>query len=365
MSAEQREPLKTFLKAYSDSSFTNPHEVVRPDEPPGLTGRFTHMGAMFWGFETGRHRATQVLPEAQALRFDHDACHWLTLGLARPAMVDALAVSTRWFTGNQVPEISVELRAADGSVRRVLERVKLAPDSDHHFDFDPAPASECHIECYHEGGIARVLLFGESLADDNDPPRENLLASARISHVSNDHYGHPLDAVNGHRAEDHMKGWESARTGFGEQALFHLASPAVIDEIIVDTYLHRLNPPLTCHVFGVLADEADIEALLAAAPAWMIRFDDGTERVPEDFQVYMRQARYLDEAVADNRAFNVSLQRAPDSPWIPLLPFAPLAPDTWHAFPAQSDAPVSHVLYLHYPNGGIHGLRLHGRAPAP
>ncbi|NNM01254.1 MAG: hypothetical protein HKO62_10930 [Gammaproteobacteria bacterium] len=364
MGAEQRAPLRAFLKAYSDSSFTNPHEVVRPDEPPACTGRFTHMGAMYWGFETARHRATRVLPGGEALRFDHDAHHWLTLGLVQPAEIDALAISTRWFTGNQVPEVSVELRAADGTARRVLERVKLAPDSEHHFEFSPVPASECHIECYHEGGIARIQLFGTARPDAQSDARENLLESAQVSHVSNAHYGHPDDAIRGRRLEDHMKGWESARSGFGEQALFHLASPAVIEEIIVDTYLHRLNPPLSCHVFGILAAEDDIERHLDAAPAWTLTFDDGTERTPEDFQAYMREARYLEEDLADNRAFNVSLRPDPASAWVALLPFAPLAPDTWHTFGAAASGPVSHVLYMHYPNGGIHGLRMLGR-PAP
>ena len=50
--------LDAFLISYSDSSFTNPHEVVRPDEPEECTGNFTHMGAKYWGFETARHRAT-------------------------------------------------------------------------------------------------------------------------------------------------------------------------------------------------------------------------------------------------------------------------------------------------------------------
>ena len=39
-------------------------------------------------------------------------------------------------------------------------------------------------------------------------------------------------------------------------AVFHLRSPATIEELIVDTYLHRLNAPLSCHLFGLPADEA-------------------------------------------------------------------------------------------------------------
>ncbi|MGK0343855.1 MAG: allantoicase, partial [Candidatus Azotimanducaceae bacterium] len=49
--------LAAFLINYTDSSFTNPHEVVLPDEPQECTGNFTHMGAKYWGFESERHCA--------------------------------------------------------------------------------------------------------------------------------------------------------------------------------------------------------------------------------------------------------------------------------------------------------------------
>ncbi len=63
--------------------------------------------------------------------------------------------------------------------------------------------------------------------------------------------------VMGTRKEIHMIGWESVRTGLGEQAIFHFEQPIPINEIVVDTYLHRFNFPLTCHVFDLLIDEGE------------------------------------------------------------------------------------------------------------
>ena len=60
MSSKRAVP--AFVVAYSDSDFTNPHEVVLPDEPKDCTSEYTHMGVKYWGLETGRHKATSVSP---------------------------------------------------------------------------------------------------------------------------------------------------------------------------------------------------------------------------------------------------------------------------------------------------------------
>ena len=190
------------------------------------------------------------------------------------------------------------------------------------------------------------------------PEPRNLLADAGISHVSNDHYGDPAMAVRGTRAEDHMIGWESARTGFGEQALFSLPAPARCETLVVDTYLHRLNPPLTCHLFGLEAG-IDVEAAMAARPRWSARFDDGTRVTPPDFASWMHGRGW--EAEGRGERFTVELTTPAESPFLPLLPFAPLTPDTWHRLPLEDAPPVEHLLLLFYPNGGIHGLAVHGK----
>ena len=363
-----RQALPAYVIRYSDSSFTNPHEVVRPDEPEDRRGRFTHMGAMFWGFETRRHRGHAVQTERATIRFDHDAEHLLHIGLVSPARVDEIRISTRWFTGNQVRAVSVDLRDRDdGDWITVLSRVPLDPDAEHVLPVPATVARECRVRCHQEGGIARVNLFGTSLPAA--PPPVDLLADARISHTSNAHYGRPEQAVSGARREHHMVGWESARTGFGEQALFTLTHPARIHTLQVDTYLHRLNAPLTCHLFGLPEADAggapEDDALTAAlqrAPRWQLRFDDGHRVMPEDFRSYMLEARYLQEPVADPRRFDVGLAQGENSPWRPLVPFAPLTPDTLHRFPVDDrSTPFRCLLFLFYPNGGIHGLQVHGR----
>jgi allantoicase len=353
-------PIPAFLIAYSDSDFTNPHEVVLPDEPQDCRGRFTHMGAMYWGFETRRHKATTVLAGERAFSYDHNAHEWLVIGLKQRAEIDRVSVSTKWYTGNQVRSVSVSLAdEVTGRKVKVLDRVPLNPDSDHEFSVPPTIATEALVECYYDGGIARIGFFGAASAQQV-PERANILDGAAISHVSNDHYGKPSQAVAGVRAEMHMVGWESARTGFGERALFHLKQPEVIGEIVVDTYLHRLNPPLSSHVYGI-SGPADVEAAMAAAPRWKLVFEDNREIIPEDFGAYMREQSYL----SAGERFKIKLHLAEGSPWVPILPFAPLSRDTYHRFrELETHSPVTHVLYMHYPNGGIHGLKMFAAPPA-
>jgi hypothetical protein len=130
----------------------------------------------------------------------------------------------------------------------------------------------------------------------------------------------------------------------------------------VDTYLHRLNAPLTAHAFGINAKGRNIETLMKQAPRWSLVFDGKKRVVPKDFQSYMLKQQYLKEkGVKDRENFRIELTLPDESPWMPLLPFAPLTPDTFHRFRDFEDAgPVTHILYMHYPNGGIHGLKAYG-----
>ena len=119
------------------------------------------MGAKYWGFETARHRATQVSTTGKSFVFDADAHHWFDIGLTHRSEISKINISTKWFTGNQVPEVSIELIDRKSNERtEVLPRTPLNPDAEHEFDIVPVTATDCHVKCFHEGGIARVNLLG-------------------------------------------------------------------------------------------------------------------------------------------------------------------------------------------------------------
>ena len=190
------------------------------------------------------------------------------LGLKQPAIVDQIDISTHWFTGNQVPAVSIELIRGDQAVT-VVDRHRLEPDAEVTLRCKPTEADKCRVLCHQEGGISRISLFGEALQDRSQPI--NLLESAAICSVSNAHYGHPADAIVGVREVDHMKGWESARGSFGEHAVFHFDQPVTPSTLVVDTYLHRLNPPLCCQLFALpLEQTAHTSLSEPILPKWEV-----------------------------------------------------------------------------------------------
>ena len=351
--------IPAYIIAYSNSDFTNPHEVVLPDDPKDCRETFTHAGAKYWGLETCRHKATSVVRDSNKIVYQYDAHNWVKIGFKERANISSVNISTKWFTGNQVRAVSiVMIDELLNSKVEVLSRVSLKPDQEHTFTFRSIVATECLIKVYYEGGLSRINFMGES-AERQLPTRENLLEKARISHVSNAHYGNPSMAVQGNRKEMHMVGWESARTGYGEQAVFQLEHPSRINEIVVDTYLHRFNSPLTCHLFGLsINDWENVDAHMSSIPKWMLHFNDGYQVIPDNFQEYMLNQSYLQEKTTEPTTFEISLFNKPDSPWNAILPHENLTPDTYHRFKdLQDHGPFSHLLYMHYPNGGIHGLK--------
>ena len=353
--------IPAFVLSYSNSDFTNPHEVVWPEEPADCTGDFTHMGAKYTGIETKRHVATKI--EGNRLMYEHECCNWLKIGLKERAEISEIKISTKWFTGNQVRAISIILKdEMTGNETPALSMVTLEPDHDHLFSLSPTLATEALVNIYHEGGISRIHFHGEK-SKEQLPVRENLLDTAHVSNVSNEHYGNPKMAIAGTRKENHMVGWESARTGYGEQAIFSLSDPSIIEEIVVDTYLHRLNPPLSCHIFGLNVQvSGELENQLAFLPKWGLRFLEGKEVVPKHFQQYMLEQRFLQENVSTPGKFEIFLQIPDGSSWQKVIPFEALYPDTYHRFSNFANSgPFTHLLYMHYPNGGIHGLKVFGK----
>ena len=153
-----------------------------------------------------------------------------------------------------------------------------------------------------------------------------------------------------------MVAWEFARTGYGKQAIFYFEQPTALIKIVVDTYLHRFNSPLTYHVFGLLIKE--VESYLHSIPKWMLKFEDGHQVIPEKFQLYMLDQAYLNEKTRVPFSFEIQLYNQPNSPWLAVLPHENLERDTFHRFTSLGDnGPFSHLLYLHYPNGGVLGLK--------
>ena len=89
--------IPAFIIAYSNSDFTNPHEVVLQEEPKDCREVFTHSGAKYWGLETCRHKATSIDNDKKKITYQHDAYNWLSLAFKERAEISSVNLSTKWF----------------------------------------------------------------------------------------------------------------------------------------------------------------------------------------------------------------------------------------------------------------------------
>ena len=349
---ENMTKIGAFIVSYTDSGFTNPHELLSSKPPTDQSERFTHMGACYSGLETCRHGDTRCDEENKRFIFSKDGHHECHIGFTDRARISKISLSTKWFTGNQARWIEIELIDSETKKRSIaVKRQTVTPDSEVTFEIPSIEATDCILRLFPDGGVARIEFEGEVAVHSE---RKNLLDEATISHVSNEHYGSPAKAVAGNRAENHMVGWESSRSGYGEHALFTLGEPSVVKEFIVDTYLYRLNSPLGCYLFG-LPEECNLEEAMQARPRWKVTFDDGSHDFPEDFQSYMINREFEKESSKDE--LYIECEAEEDSPWITLIDFGALKPDTFHRFDIGYEDSLKHLLFVFYPNGGIHGLK--------
>lgn len=349
--------IPAFIRRYSDSSFAVIHNITKSDEPVFDADAFTIVGKEMDGSESRRYRAfTAVESDRPEMIFDPDAHDVIDIRLKNRAKVFTIEISTEWFTGNQVQEVSLTLIDEVTKNQVVaLTRQSLKPDQKHFFEVNGITATEARVQTYPDGGIARIRFYGQAMEPLD--ARENILERAKITHVSNAHFGSPLMAVQGRRQVEHMWGWESARTGYGEQALFNLDRDYMIDEIVVDTYRHTFNAAPMCSVFGA---KGDPETLMKQTPRWAIRFADGSVVTPPNLREYMANREYRNEN-RGNEPFNHFLQVDEKSPWQAVIMRGMLERDTYHRFcDLKSRGPFSHLLFLYFPSGGIHGLKVFG-----
>ena len=54
-------------------------------------------------------------------------------------------------------------------------------------------------------------------------------------------------------------------------------------------------------------------------PKWMLKFEDGHQVIPENFQQYMLDQAFLNEKTRVPSSFEIALFNPPNSPWLAVL----------------------------------------------
>lgn len=316
----------------TDDFFADKENLLKPEEPIFVAGKYTDRGKWMDGWESRRKRS---YAESSRTHPDYDVC-LIRLGLS--GVVRGVVVDTTHFKGNYPKACAIEgasieghpdpsrLLSSDVRWTEILARSELAGDSKNRFEVN-VPERFTHLRfcIYPDGGVARLRVHGEVMPDARwmgraDRPQLVDLAAAEnggLVVACNDmFFGSRHNLIMPGRGVNMGDGWETKRSRRPgpDWVVLRLATAGAIERAVVDTLHFKGNAPDACAI-DVAASDTD---------------PDG----------------------------------ANDEAWRPLLARTSLQPHTAHVFDdALLDAGVvTHVRLRIWPDGGVSRLRLFGIA---
>jgi len=306
--------------AANDEFFGAKENLITAAAPVWREGVYTERGKWMDGWETRRRR--DLGPDA------HD---WCLVRLGVRGIPHGVDVHTAFFTGNYPEACAIDSADLPGQPavealmqapwREMLARAPLQGDAHNLLAIDRArPATHLRIRIYPDGGVARLRVHGEVLADWDRLRRQGDVDLGAVQHggtvvaCSDMFYGSRRNVIMPGEATHMGDGWETKRRrGPGHDwTIVRLGAEGTIRRVEVDTRHFKGNAPGACSLDGVRL--AAGELLEGAA-------------------------------------------------WRELLPYTPLQPDAPHAFEERvcELGDVTHARLNIFPDGGIARLRLFGR----
>jgi allantoicase len=306
--------------AANDEFFAAKENLIKADVPVWREGEYTDRGKWMDGWETRRRR--DLGPDA------HD---WCVVRLGARGIVRGIDVNTAFFTGNFPESCAVDGADVPGTPtpedlmradwRELLPRAPLKGDAHNIIAvMNASAATHLRLRIYPDGGVARLRVHGEVVADWERLRRQGDVDLAAAEHggtvvaCSDMFYGSRHNLIMPGESTHMGDGWETKRRrGPGHDwTIVRLGAPGTVRRVDVDTRHFKGNAPGACSLDAVH---------LAGGP---------------------------------------SLEAAS---WRELLPRTPLQPHTRHAFEEalRDCGDVTHVRLNIFPDGGIARLRIWGR----
>jgi allantoicase len=308
--------------AANDEFFAPKDRLVLGTPAEWREGEYTERGKWMDGWETRRRR--QVEPDS------HD---WCVIRLGARGIVRGVDVDTSFFKGNYPASCAIDACALAGlptpdalsgaDWRPLLPRTPLHGDSHNLFEVPGAPAAtHLRLRIFPDGGVARLRVYGEAVADWTRLRLRGDVDLAAAEHggvvvaCSDMFFGSRHNLIMPGDATHMGDGWETKRRrGPGHDwTIIRLGARGAIRRADVDTRHFKGNAPGACSLEAFDGDEA---AALAQA----------------------------------------------ESAWKALMPRTPLQPHARHSFEDElKDAgAATHVRFNIFPDGGVGRLRLFGR----
>jgi len=377
--------------AASDDFFASKDNLLKPEPPVFIPGKFTDRGKWMDGWESRRKREP---PPA------HD---WCIIKLGEPGSIRGVVIDTAHFNGNHpeacsidaaefpnsfpVPQIAGMLRGAQSNeararltgssgTNRARQSVRSAKDSDISWHeliprtplrpsrehFIPVPPELSHprfthirLNIFPDGGVARLRVHGHVLPDwpalvKAKRPIDIAAAAngALVIAASDMHFGSRHNMIMPGLAENMGDGWETRRKrnltwqdgqmSDHDWAIIALAHRATISKVEVDTSHFKGNFPDSCMV-----EVCDMDP--RATPSRFLR--EGVPTTPG--------------ASPAESSFD-----SPSTHWRVLIPRTKLKANAHRLFEKELDreaskTPITHARLTIYPDGGISRVRIWGR----
>ena len=315
--------------ACNDEFFAPKENLTKAAAPIWLDGKYTDRGKWMDGWETRRRRDAE--PGTPGV---HD---WCIVRLGSAGFVRGVDVDTAFFKGNYPEFCAIDVAelplsaSPDDAVRakwtEALGQTKLNGDSHNPFVVEGSSrATHVRLRIYPDGGVARLRVYGDVVADWARLTRTGDVDLAAMQHgavvvlCSDMFFGSRNNLILPGDSTHMGDGWETKRrrTPGHEWTIIRLATRGTIRRVDVDTKHFKGNAPGSCSLeAAVLEDTARARG----------EFDPG------------------------------------HTTWRELVPRVPLKPDSLHTFEREVAAvgDVTHVRLNIFPDGGVARLRLFGR----
>lgn len=302
----------------SDDFFADKARLLKDEAAVFVPDKYDENGKWMDGWESRRRRGP-----------GHDYCI-VKLGVA--GRLTGVDIDTSHFTGNYPPAASIEAAfthsATEGKVawREVVPVSALGPDAHHYLTVtDPGIYNHLKLNIYPDGGVARLRVYGEPVAQWEGKDRSAsyelsaLKNGGRIIAYNDAHYGSVWTLLLEGRGINMGDGWETRRRREPghDWIIVRLGAAGVVEKIEVDTAHYKGNYPDRCSLTAAHVGPEEEKSVVSGAMFW-----------PE------------------------------------LLSEQKLAMDKIHVFEGEKIAklgPVNHVKLNIFPDGGVSRLRIFGR----
>ena len=231
----------------SDDFFAEMENLIKPEAPVFIDGKYTDRGKWMDGWESRRKREE-----------GHD---WAILRLGAAGYIVGFNVCTRFFAGNAPKQISIEAcysaetPNADTEWTMLIEQLDVQPDSDNFIDVGHGADSvwsHLRLNIFPDGGVARLRVYGKAVLNKdwllpNEPVDLAAVSNgARPLMCSDMFFSSMNNLLMPGRGVNMGDGWETKRRRGGRETdwiIIALAAPGTLHKVCVDTAYFKGNFP--------------------------------------------------------------------------------------------------------------------------